>query len=160
MFVEVILETVDTVAIFPRLAWRAAAFYLYCEACVWEQCGFLRCLATTLNLCSLAMTFCNSWSPFIQQLIENRDVWGIKIISGGTKGGGGTGAFAPHPPTVGGSSPTLAPLKRKNWPKSAIFAKFLGLCPLRIAFCPLDAPSTIFLVPSLKIIVTLLTCAR
>ena len=47
------------------------------------------------------------------------------------------GAWGSKCPPVGGSAP---PVRRKKWPKSAIFGKFLDFCPLRIAFCPLDAP--------------------
>ena len=41
------------------------------------------------------------------------------------------------------------PSQKKKWPKSAIFWKVLNFCPLRIAFCPLDAPKN--LVPPLLI---------
>ena len=48
------------------------------------------------------------------------------------------GAFAPPLEAL----PPLAhpPIRWKKWSKSAIFGKFLNFCPLRIAFCPLDAP--------------------
>ena len=49
------------------------------------------------------------------------------------QGAGGIEAFAPP---VGGSAPHL---EEKKWSKSAIFCNF-GFCPLRNAFCPLDAP--------------------
>ena len=53
------------------------------------------------------------------------------------QGGGGHGGKMPP---VGGSAPHLPPSQKKKLPKSAIFGKFLDFCPLRIAFCPLDAP--------------------
>ena len=60
-------------------------------------------------------------------------------FSGGIKGGG-HGGICPPPP-VGGSSPHLPPpVRRKKWPKSAIFGNFLDFCSLRVAFFPLDAP--------------------
>ena len=53
------------------------------------------------------------------------------ISSGGIKGG--MGENTPQ-------SEALPPSQKKKRPKSAIFGKFLDFCPLRIAFCPLDAP--------------------
>ena len=51
------------------------------------------------------------------------------------------GAWGGKCPPVGGSAPPFdPPVRRKTWPKSAIFGKFLDFGPLRIAFCPLDAP--------------------
>ena len=50
------------------------------------------------------------------------------------------GAWGHLPPPVGGSAPHSPPVRRKKWSKSAIFGKFFDLCPLRIAFCPLDTP--------------------
>ena len=47
------------------------------------------------------------------------------------------GVFAPPPSEA---LPPLSPSQKKKWPKSAIFDKILDFCPLRIAFCPLDAP--------------------
>ena len=45
------------------------------------------------------------------------------------------------PPTVASEAlPPLAPSQKKKWPKAAIVGKFLDFCPLRNAFCPLDAP--------------------
>ena len=55
--------------------------------------------------------------------------------SGGIMGGHG----GKCPPSEA-LPPTCPPLRRKKWPKSAIFGKFLDFCPLRIAFCPLNAP--------------------
>ena len=47
------------------------------------------------------------------------------------------GANAPQSEAL---PPHLPPVRRKKLPKSAIFGKFLDFCPLRITFCPLDAP--------------------
>ena len=60
----------------------------------------------------------------------------LKIIcSGCIKGPWG------HLPPIGGSAPpTCPPIERKKWSKSVIFGKFFDFCPLRNAFCPLDAP--------------------
>ena len=55
--------------------------------------------------------------------------------SGGIKGG--MGAF---PPPSQRLCPPLSPVRKKKWPKSAIFGKFLDFCPLRITFCPLMPP--------------------
>ena len=41
---------------------------------------------------------------------------------------------------VRGSSPPNCPPQKAKWPKSSIFGIFLNFCPLRMAFCPLDAP--------------------
>ena len=49
------------------------------------------------------------------------------------------GAWGANAPQSEALPPTCPPQKKK-WPKSAIFGKFLDFCPLRIAFCPLDAP--------------------
>ena len=65
--------------------------------------------------------------------------------SGGIKGG--MGAFAPQ-------SKALLPVRRKKWPKSAIFGNFLDFYSLRITFCPLDAPHKKFLVPPLSPAIT------
>ena len=55
------------------------------------------------------------------------------MFSGGIKGGGmgQSEALAPFAPP---------PSQKKKWPKSVIFGKFMDFGPLRIAFCPLDAP--------------------
>ena len=50
---------------------------------------------------------------------------------------------------VGGSFPHLPPSQKKKWPKSAIFGKLVDFCPLRNAFCPLDAPTKKIMVPPL-----------
>ena len=57
------------------------------------------------------------------------------ICSGGIKGG--MGAFAPQSEAL---PPTCPPVRRKKWPKSAIFGNILDFCPLRNVFFPLDAP--------------------
>ena len=61
------------------------------------------------------------------------------VYSGGIKGGG-MGENAPPPPPSKALPPLAPPVRRKKWLKSAIFGNFLDFCPLRIAFCPLDAP--------------------
>ena len=64
------------------------------------------------------------------------------ISSGGIKGDMG-GAYASP---VGGSAPSLAPQsEEKNGQNQPFLGKFLDFCPLRIAFCPLDAPHKKFL---------------
>ena len=47
------------------------------------------------------------------------------------------GAFSPHSEVL---PPLAPPVRRKKWPKSAIFGNFFDFCPLRNVFCPLDAP--------------------
>ena len=50
--------------------------------------------------------------------------------------GGAWGGICPYPPpTRRGSSPS----QKKKWQKSATFHKFFDFCPLRNAFCPLNA---------------------
>ena len=71
------------------------------------------------------------------------------IGSGSIKGG--MGNLLPSLPEALPHSPPPA-VRRKKWPKLAIFGKCLGFCPLRIAFCPLDCPPTTkILVPPLNI---------
>ena len=51
------------------------------------------------------------------------------------------GAWGAKCSRVGGSSPPpLAPQSEEKIVKISHFGKFLDFCPLRIAFCPLDAP--------------------
>ena len=53
----------------------------------------------------------------------------------------GGGAWGKMPPSRRLCPPLPPPpVRRIKWPKSAIFGKCLDFCPLRIAFCPLDAP--------------------
>ena len=59
------------------------------------------------------------------------------IDSGGIKGRHG-GIYPPPPRQK--LCPHLPPVRRKKWPKSAIFGKFLDFCPLRIAFPPRCPP--------------------
>ena len=72
----------------------------------------------------------------------------VSVFSGGIKGG----ALGENPPSRRLCSPLAPPVRRKKWPKSVIFGKFLDFCPLRIAFCPLDAPHKKFLVPPLSVL--------
>ena len=64
------------------------------------------------------------------------------VTSGGIKG-----AFAPP---VRGSAPTCPPSEEKNGQNKLFSANFWIFAPLRIAFCPLDAPPK-FLVPPLTV---------
>ena len=52
------------------------------------------------------------------------------------------GSMGDLPLPVGGSAPP--PSEDKNGQKSAIFGKYFGFCPLRIAFCPLMPHKNIF----------------
>ena len=81
------------------------------------------------------------WTTHIFKLsLFNKETYKLPVAAS-------RGAFAP----LGGSVPSLPSPRRKKWPKSAIFGKFLDFCPLRIAFCPLDVPHKKFLVPPLQI---------
>ena len=58
-----------------------------------------------------------------------------------------------HFPPVRGFVPPLSPIRRKKWPKSVIFSKFVYFCPLRIAFSPPRfLPQKKFLVPPLVLV--------
>ena len=59
------------------------------------------------------------------------------------------GCGNPSTGSSGGRKVPPPPVRRNKWPKSSIFGKFLVFCPLRITFCPLDAPTKKILVPPL-----------
>ena len=81
--------------------------------------------------------------PLVHQVYDR---FKHSIHSGSTKGG--IGGIFPQLEALPPLDPTV---RRKKWQKSAIFGKFLDFCPLREAFCPLDAPTKTFLVSPLTI---------
>ena len=84
----------------------------------------------------------------------------FNLTSGGIKGGGGTGAFAPPPPHRR-LYPHFPPVRKEkngpNWPFLAIFFYFP---PSEMHFSPSMPPTKNFLVPPLNLKSTILLCPK
>ena len=115
----------------------------------------LVCMEYLVTSCPWRLLICWFSKPthMLNNFLDRREEGGISqslLQQGcGNPSTGSSGSMKVPPPRRRISPTPPPPVRRNKWPKSSIFGKFSDFCPLRIAFCPLDAPTKKILVPPL-----------